>query len=340
MRVPSDNGKFFVVYAAVLVFGLMLQPVPTFAQTQPERFWLAGRYDGNRVIVYFDAVKFNGTVPSNAQKLAPPVAERFFDPVELPASYIAQFQKGPNAEHFALGGKYDLLPGLGGAIVTITLITLLGSEGDEGVGNDPFIGALATVRDEDEGYLPMKAHYVVRRHQESQNSGSNPGSKIRTVYAGLQDESVRFDIQTRIVALLNDRMKTMTTDAERPSGRTFSPAFKVQSFRVADGILRYYARAEWKAVKGPPGAPTLALGAWIAPSPTLHILAVETRTSGYDDFEGELPNLLNVVDLGGSRTGIIVGISGEDSGSLDLMEYRDGVDLRHMRSLQSIGAGE
>ena len=26
------------------------------AQTPPERFWLAGRYDWNRVLIYFDAV--------------------------------------------------------------------------------------------------------------------------------------------------------------------------------------------------------------------------------------------------------------------------------------------
>jgi hypothetical protein len=53
----------------------------------------------------------------------------------------------------------------------------------------------------------------------------------------------------------------------------------------------------------------------------------------------ELPDLLNVVDLGGGKTGIIFGISGEDSGSLNLAEYSDGASLREMRSLHSIGAG-
>jgi hypothetical protein len=33
-------------------------------------------------------------------------------------------------------------------------------------------------------------------------------------------------------------------------------------------------------------------------------------------------------------------MSGNDSSSLDLVEYRDGADLGHMRTLQSIGAGE
>ena len=53
-----------------------------------------------------------------------------------------------------------------------------------------------------------------------------------------------------------------------------------------------------------------------------------------------LPNLLNVVDLGDGKTGIIVNITGEDSAEIDLMEYRDGVDTKRMRVLQSIASGE
>src|SRR5437762_12354702 len=36
---------------------------PLFSQTTPERVWLAGRYDRTRVVVYFEAVKFDGTFP-------------------------------------------------------------------------------------------------------------------------------------------------------------------------------------------------------------------------------------------------------------------------------------
>jgi len=50
--------------------------------------------------------------------------------------------------------------------------------------------------------------------------------------------------------------------------------------------------------------------------------------------------LLNVVDLGDGKTGIIVNITGEDSAEIDLMEYRDGVDTKRMRVLQSIASGE
>ena len=49
------------------------------AQMQPERFWLAVRYDANRVVVYLTTVKVHGTIPANG----------FFDVVELPASYPA-----------------------------------------------------------------------------------------------------------------------------------------------------------------------------------------------------------------------------------------------------------
>ena len=107
------------------------------AQTPPERYWLAGRYDGNRVIVYFEGVKFKGTMPSSPHRLASPTAEGFFDPVQLPASYLAQFQKGPGAERFAVGDRYDLLVGYG-KFATVTLTTLVGSEMDEEVGNDCF----------------------------------------------------------------------------------------------------------------------------------------------------------------------------------------------------------
>jgi hypothetical protein len=83
------------------------------------------------------------------------------------------------------------------------------------------------------------------------------------------------------------------------------------------------------------GEVDLCLGAWVAPLPTLHALAVESA-SGFE----YLPNLLNVIDLGGGNTAIVIGQRGDNSGSLSLVEYHDGVDLSHMPILQSIGAGE
>ncbi len=336
MRVPSGNGRSFFVILTVVLFGVVTaQCVPIQTKTQPERFWLASRYDKNRIIVYFDAVKFNGTLPHDAQSLADPGAGGFFAPVKLSASYIAQFQKSPDAEHFALGDKYDLLMDEG-HIATVTLTTLVGAESDEEVGNNSFIGALATLENDDLIFF-SKNLYAVRRHHNRPDVESKPKFDPEAVHAGIQGEPVRFDIQTQIVALLNQLMKKAV--------KNLSPVFEVQAFCVANGTLRYYARAEWKwrsekELHEIYHSSVYALGAWIAPSPTLHILAVQERTTEYDDFGSILPTLINVVDLGGGRTGLIVSSSRNDSNSLDLVEYRDGANLSNMRSLQSIGVGE
>jgi hypothetical protein len=109
MRIPENNTLILLRVTALLLGLWGFHYSPTFGQKKPERFWLAGRYDGNRVVVYFDAVKFEGTLSSNARKIPPPVAKAFFEPAEVPASYIARFQKMPDAEHFAIGERYDLL---------------------------------------------------------------------------------------------------------------------------------------------------------------------------------------------------------------------------------------
>jgi hypothetical protein len=306
------------------------------SQAQPERFWLAGRYDGNRIIVYFDAVKFNGTVPPNGQKLPYPVVNGFFEQVELPSNYVTQFQNRPNAEHFQVGDEYDLIVGNDG-IVPITLTTLVGFESDEQVGNDSYIGALATVKNSDY-LLYSKGYYAVRHHQEPA-IGPLPRPGVNPTFASLLDAPARFDTQTAIASLLTERMKMTATAAEQRQAAMVSPAFEVQTFRLSGGALRYYARAEWKVSANPEAKSIYALGAWITSRPSLQIVAVEKRTSSYD-FQSELPRLLNVLDLGGGRTGLVVGIQGEDSRALELVEYRDGADLGHMHRFQWIGEGE
>jgi hypothetical protein len=337
VRVPVNDRKCTFVRVTLLALVLVAVCTPILAQTQPARFWVAGRYDGNRIVVYFDAVKLRGTIPPNAPKLAYPVAEGFFNPVELPKSYIAGFQKGSNAEYFSVSDQYDLLLG-NGSTATVILTTLIGNQSDEQVGNDSWIGALATVNNQND-LLFTKGYYALRRHQEPEASDPTRRPKPRTLFASLRDEPVRFDIQTRIASLLSQRMKTMATGAQRRNAENIPPTLEVEPFRVANGSLRYYARAEWRSGKEQHGKSTFVLGAWLTPMPRLQILAVETRTSSYD-FEHELPKLLNVVDLGGDRTGIIVSISGDDGSSLCLVEYGDGVGLNHMRSLQTVGMGE
>lgn len=334
MKVHASSAKLLLVLPLTLLLGLVgADRSSAFGQSQREHFWLAGRYDGNRVIIYFDAVKFNKTVPSDARRITDPVVGGFFQPVELPASYIAQFQKRPNTEHFALGEEYDVLSGSNAIHVKLT--TLVGTEGDEEVGNDSYIGALGTVIGECD--LLGTEYYVVRRHREPVCGSPRqawPGGVLPTRFAGLAHDPVRFDVQAQIVSLLTQRMMLLASDLQRHAAEGHAPAFTMQPFRVAGGSLRYYATAEWKSGAKPEPS-DFSLGAWLVPTPSPRVLAVETR-----HLEVNLPQILNVADLGGGRTAIILSNSALDSNSIELVEYRDGADVAHMRNIQSIGAGE
>jgi hypothetical protein len=142
------------------------------------------------------------------------------------------------------------------------------------------------------------------------------------------------------VALLDQRMKTEATDAEKRMAGSAAPALRVQPFQVADGSIRYYVRAEWKSGMEKDSQYPYTLAAWITPRPSLRILAVEKRTSAGYGIEDGLPDLLNVVDLGAGRTGVIFQVSYGESIQLDLVEYRDGVWIQAMRLLQSLSVAE
>lgn len=325
---------------ALLLFGfLVMNCAPTFSQVKPERFWLAGRYDGNRVVIYFDAVKFKGAMASSAKKITAPVVFGFFGPVELPASFISRFQNTPGAEHFAIGNRYDLLLG-NGEIATIRLTTLLGCETDEEVGNDSFIGALGTVEEKD-SLIFTKNYYAVRRHKEPPGNGVKPSPKSPAEllkYAHIEDGLVRSDVQHEIALLLNKQFRKDTNEAARAGAEMAQLAFDIKPFHLAEGSLRYFVRAEWRSANENQDRPAYALAAWIAPLPKLHILAIEPVSTALDG--GESPELLNLIDLGGGRTGIIVELHGGDSGAINLLEYRDGISITKMHVLQSIGSGE
>jgi hypothetical protein len=190
----------------------------------------------------------------------------------------------------------------------------------------------------------LRDYYVVRQHRGAA-TGSPPSSNPCPAGAGLVNDPghqpVRFDIQTQILDLLTQRMKATATETERNAAQAVPPVFDVESFVVADGSLRYYARAAWKWGKPEDIRSNYALAAWLVAEPKLQIVAVQTGTSPLyeDDIDGVLPRLLEVADLGG-RTSIILSIIGLDSSATRLLEYRDGLDFQHMRVLQSIGAGE
>jgi hypothetical protein len=342
MKINPAAARFVAPRLAALSIGMLAMfGSEMLGQGKPERFWVAGRYDGNRIVVYFNKVKFAGTMAAKARKIAPPVADAFFDPVELPVSYVAGFQKRRDAERFAIGDRYDLMLG-NGSIATIKLTTLVGCETDEEVGNDSFVGALGTV--EQPGSLVFtKGYYAVRRHPESRGDGVRTSRQTAAnflKFAGLRDEPIRIDVENQIAALLNQRMKMEATDGQLRLAEGAAPALKVQPFQVADGSLRYYVRAEWKSGKESNSQYPYTLGAWITPLPTLRILAVERRTSeGYGSADG-LPDLLNVVDLGAGRTGIIIQVSAGESLELNLSEYRDGIGTQSMAVMQSLGVGE
>jgi hypothetical protein len=154
------------------------------------------------------------------------------------------------------------------------------------------------------------------------------------------DEPVRFDVEAQLAELLNARMKMEASEAEQKRIGNVSPRLKVQSFQVADGSLRYYVRAQWDSGKDPTGFSNYLLAAWVRPLPELRILAVEKRGSSYGDINDGVPDLLNVVGLENSKTGIILNIRGEDNSDLKLVDYQDGIDAQKMRVIQSIGAGE
>ena len=310
---------------AILLAGL------THGQSQPERFWLAGRYDGNRVIVYFDAVKFNRTVPADAQKIVQPVVDGFYDPVELPASYIAQFLNKPGAERFAIGDQYDLLTGAGNP-VTITLTTLVGTEGDEQVGNDSYTGALATV-ERGTGLLPdqgllcsaaSQAEPEINHHRRP--SGDGPASIQRSIPACRAADGTDE----------NDRA-ARGVDATTEVCRRISQCSPFISLTAPYATMR-----RWTGVRTASGMTNLTTS-------SVHGLTRQRRRFVYLRHSSrasrqpnlELPRLRNVVDLGAGRTGLIVSIwYGEDSGALQLVEYRDGMSLQQMSHLHEIEAGE
>jgi hypothetical protein len=340
MRVIHATARFVAPrFAALSACLLMTLWSPLSGQGKPERFWVAGRYDGNRIVIYFDKVKFRGTMNSRARKIAPPVVDGFFNPVELPPSYVVGFQKTGDAEHFGIGDRYDLMLG-NGTTATVKLTALLGCETDEEAGNDSFIGALATV--ETGNLESTRGYYAVRRHQEPPGDGvRRPKTTAEFLkFAALRDQPIRIDVQNQIAALLDQRMKTEATDAEKRVAGSVPPALRVQPFQVADGSLRYYVRAEWKSGMETESQYPYTLAAWITPLPSLRILAVEKRTSAGYGIEDGLPDLLNMVDLGGGRTGGIFQVSHGESIELDLVEYRDGIGVQAMRLLQSLSVAE
>ena len=81
MEANESQRRLVLVVGCALVLGLIVSPnFPLLGQTAPERFWLAGRYDGNQIIVYFDAVKFGETISKDAVKIHYPICGLVLQP--------------------------------------------------------------------------------------------------------------------------------------------------------------------------------------------------------------------------------------------------------------------
>lgn len=298
--------------------------IPSYGQTA----FIGGRYDGDRVIVYFDAVKLGNTLQANSTPMQPAVVAGFFDPVLVSTEYSKRFQNDKAAEKFDIGKKYRVVWGNGNSGV-IKITSLVACQTDEFVGNDSYIGAVGTFEGGDGAELSGD-HYVV----EPVTANPANGGK-----AGLVNEPAPFELQQRIAVLMQRLSPEKAAAAIRAQLRPKSLAFDVQPFKLTDGQLRYYARAQWNAPGAPDGKRTFALGAWISPSPEMRVLAVEPQKTYYG-FQDALPKLLNVAGLPSGDTMVIMYNPWEDTTEVVLAVYRDRAELMQMRRLQRISWGE
>ena len=79
---------------AILILGLQtVNWIPVYGQAKSERFWVAGRYDGNRILVYFDAVNLRERSRLPPANFAYPVADGFFEPWSFPQVTLASSRK-------------------------------------------------------------------------------------------------------------------------------------------------------------------------------------------------------------------------------------------------------
>jgi hypothetical protein len=80
-----SNRRLPRLFGLVAVLALAQASGGTVAggQNATERLWLAGRYDRAHLIVYFEAVRFDGSFPTDAESMAPPIADFFSHPAAL-----------------------------------------------------------------------------------------------------------------------------------------------------------------------------------------------------------------------------------------------------------------
>lgn len=326
LRIPLD----IVMSGTVALAAVLSSTLPERTPPAPaERIWIAGRYDQSRIVVYFATAHFHDTNPPSSRKIAPPKADGFFDPVSLSRSDVERFRTDTATEHFAIGDRYDLVLD-NGHVARVTLTSLVGFMSDEQIGNDSYVGALGQVSREDMRFF-TKDYYVLRPHA--------PAQRDRALRGGLASDAESPSVDSAIAQIVRARLSA-DTNVARSGGQALPFTFSgATALTLADGTRRYYARALFGSKDDGPCA---NIEAWVAPEQGrrgMRTLAAAAHGCRYD-MPKDLPELLNVADLGDGRIALIVEFLHEDGRSLLLYEYRDGATLAEMRVLQSISAGE
>jgi hypothetical protein len=283
----------------------------------PDRIWLAGRYDRNRVLIYFDAVKLGGADP-NARLLPSAAAEALFmQPRTVTArTRVALEQKYKGLEHLAVGDHYSLLLDAG-RIATVTIRQLVASDGDEYTGNDSYVGALATIAPDDLKFFTGD-YYAVRR------ASTLTASRTKT-FAHLIRSPVQPAVRTRIATLVRTG-----TSAERPP----ASIDRLQELALSGGRHVYLANAASRSRTA-----CAQFRFWLEAVPSLKVIAFN-RSACEPDREVEAARVLAVIEIGEGRTGLVVDSPGFDGRSLELTEYRDGEDLAATPTLWLISVAE
>lgn len=303
--------------------------MPSVSSVSSERIWVAGRYDDRSVVMYFGTAHFRDSVPASARKIRPPKASAFFDPEEMSLADIERFRDSTSTERFAVGDRYDLVLD-GGHVATVTLSSLVGFESDEQVGNDSYVGAIATIAAPDLPFFTMD-YYAVRPLGESRGRASR---------VGIERAPPSAQTRSRIASVLRAALSADSDSTVRQDARTLPLVVSdVTTLRLADGSRRYYARGIMSSTGG---TACTKVEAWLAPSRDragVRLLIADASSCRFD-IPDEAPNVLNLVDLGRGRIAVIAELPGADGRSLAMFEYTDGVPLSRMRVLQTFGVSE
>ena len=330
-RQDPTMGRQRNLAAAVALAGALhasVAPGPTSRAAAPDRVWIAGRYDDTHVVMYFATAHFRDSSPPSAVKIPAPKADGFFDPEALSLGDVERGRDSASTERFAIGDRYDLVLDRG-HVATVVLTSLVAFESDEQVGNDSYVGAIARVSASDLAFF-TRDYYVVRPFGQAQ---------VHSPLVGIARDRMNERMRGQVITRLRDRLAADSDTSVERKARTMSPIVQdATPFTLADGGKRWYVRGTMSV----DATDCTKFEAWLAPrarGQEFRLLAVSPSSCSYD-MPKEAPRLLNAVDLGAGRIGLIMEYLGEDGRALVLHEYVDGSSLAHMPVLQTIAAGE